>query len=84
MLISERERERERNKKKGLNCLQVMFKSDNISLIRYLPLRSSKQPCEVRNADINARYDDGRTALRIARGNSHDIVAYLISKGGIE
>jgi len=43
-----------------------------------------KELIEVRNADINARDDDGRTALMYARGNSHDTVVYLISKGGIE
>jgi ankyrin repeat protein len=44
-----------------------------------------KELIEVRNADINARDGNGETALRIARGKSHDkVVAYLISKGGIE
>ena len=44
-----------------------------------------KELIEVRNADINARDDDGRTALRVARGKSHDkVVDYLVSHDGIE
>ena len=41
---------------------------------------------EERNAEINARDNYGRTALRwVARDrNKHDIVAYLVSHGGIE
>ena len=38
---------------------------------------------EVRNAEINARHNGGRTALRIARDrNILDVAAYLISHGG--
>jgi hypothetical protein len=37
---------------------------------------------EVRNADINARDDNGRTALFNARNrNKADIVSYLVSHG---
>ena len=44
-----------------------------------------KELIEERNAEINARTDDGRTALRWARvSNIHDVAAYLISHGGIE
>jgi hypothetical protein len=44
-----------------------------------------KELIEVRNADINARNDNGWTPSRVARSNGKaDIVAYLISKGGIE
>ena len=42
-----------------------------------------KELIEVRNADINARNDDGRTALRIAR-YLVNTTSYLISHGGIE
>ena len=43
-----------------------------------------KELIEVRNADINARTDSGRTALRLARDNGKsDIAAYLVSRGGI-
>jgi hypothetical protein len=43
-----------------------------------------KELIEVRNADINARYDDGRTALRILRVNGYvDFAAYLVAHGGI-
>jgi ankyrin repeat protein len=44
-----------------------------------------KELIEVRNADINARNDKGWTPSRVARCNGKaDIVAYLISMGGIE
>jgi hypothetical protein len=42
-----------------------------------------KELIEVRNGDINARNDDGRTALRIAR-YLVNTTSYLISHGGIE
>ena len=43
-----------------------------------------KELIEVRNADINARNEDRRTALWFSRDNSHaDIAAYLVSHGGI-
>ena len=44
-----------------------------------------KELIEERNAEINARTDDGRTALRMARqNNKDDVTAYLVSRGGIE
>ena len=44
-----------------------------------------KELIEERNAEINARSDDGRTALRMARQyNKPDIAAFLVSHGGIE
>jgi len=44
-----------------------------------------KELIEVRNADINARDEHEETALTTARNHQNaDIVAYLISKGGIE
>jgi hypothetical protein len=45
-----------------------------------------KELIEVRHADINARDDNGRTTLMCAGHlTKHaDIIAYLISKGGIE
>jgi ankyrin repeat protein len=44
-----------------------------------------KELIEVRNADINARTDDGQTALWEARlYNKPDVAAYLVSHGGIE
>jgi len=43
-----------------------------------------KELIEERNAEINARADDGRTALRYARHNNKtDVAAYLVSRGGI-
>ena len=44
-----------------------------------------KELIEERNAEVNARTDSGRTALRVAnRYDKPDIAAYLISHGGIE
>ena len=44
-----------------------------------------KELIEERNAEINARTDDGRTALTVARTNHrHDVASYLVSHGGIE
>ena len=44
-----------------------------------------KELIEERNAEINARNGDGRTALRLARDEDHaNIAAYLVSHGGIE
>ena len=44
-----------------------------------------KELVEERNAEINARTDDGRTALSWARAsNIPDVAAYLVSRGGIE
>jgi len=42
-----------------------------------------KELIDERNAEVNARIGDGRTALRMA-GHKHDTAAYLISYGGIE
>jgi len=43
-----------------------------------------KELIEERSAEINARTDDGRTALRVANHyNKPDVAAYLISRGGI-
>jgi len=43
-----------------------------------------KEFIEERNAEINARIDDGWTALRIANQcNKPDVAAYLVSHGGI-
>jgi ankyrin repeat protein len=44
-----------------------------------------KELIEVRNAEINGRNGNGEAALWIARRSGKaDIVAYLISRGGIE
>jgi hypothetical protein len=44
-----------------------------------------KELIEERNAEINARTDDGRTALRWARQQyNFDVAAYLVSHDGIE
>jgi ankyrin repeat protein len=44
-----------------------------------------KELIEERNAEINARNGDGRTALRVARQyNKADVAAYFVSRGGIE
>ena len=43
-----------------------------------------KEFIEERNAEINARDDNGRTALRLANHyHKPDIAAYLVSRGGI-
>ena len=43
-----------------------------------------KELIEERNAKVNARYNGGRTALRVAnRYDKPDTAAYLISRGGI-
>jgi len=43
-----------------------------------------KELIEKRNAEINARDEDGDTALRMASNqNKPDVAAYLISRGGI-
>ena len=48
----------------------------NISIVKEL--------IEVRNADVNARDDSGRTALSLARDHGiADIAAYLVSLGGV-
>jgi len=44
-----------------------------------------KELIEERNAEINARDGNGRTALRVARDEDQpDVAAYLVSHGGIE
>ena len=44
-----------------------------------------KELIEERNAEINARNDDGRTALRWARHYDRpDVADYLVSRGGID
>ena len=44
-----------------------------------------KELIEVRNADINARDNDGSTALRLVRDNDNaGLAAYLVSHGAIE
>ena len=43
-----------------------------------------KELIEERNAEINARVNDGWTALRCARQqNKPDVAAYLVARGGI-
>ena len=43
-----------------------------------------KELIEERNAEVNARVDDGRTALTVANEyGKPDIAAYLVSHGGI-
>jgi ankyrin repeat protein len=43
-----------------------------------------KELIEERNAEINARTNNGRTALELANEyDKTDIAAYLISRGGI-
>ena len=44
-----------------------------------------KELIEERNAEINARTDEGWTALRCARQqNKPDVAAYLVSHGGLD
>jgi ankyrin repeat protein len=53
--------------------------------VKYGHFPIMKELIEVRNAGINARDDDGWTALREARhSNKAYIVSYLFSHGGIE
>jgi ankyrin repeat protein len=60
-----------------MEALHLAAFHGNISIVKEL--------IEVRNADINARDDRGRTALGLARLNENaDIPVYLISHGGIE
>ena len=60
----------------GLRPLHCAVLNDHISVVKEL--------IEERNAEINARDDDERTALRVARGgNNLDVAAYLVSHGGI-
>ena len=48
------------------------------------PITVVKELIEERNAEINARINDGRTALTMARQyNKPDVAAYLVSHGGI-
>ena len=43
-----------------------------------------KELIEERNAEINARDNEGMTALRCARdGDKHDVAAYLVLRGGV-
>jgi ankyrin repeat protein len=65
----------------GCRPLHLAARNGHISTVEEL--------IEVRNADINARVIDGRTVLTFARvydrgHDTADIVAYLISHGGIE
>ena len=60
----------------GSRPLNIAAEYGHISVVKEL--------IEERNAEINARDEDGRTALRWARvGNKHDISAYLVSHGAI-
>ena len=57
--------------------LHVAAWSGHISVVKEL--------IEERNAEINERDDDGRTALGFSRlSNKADVDAYLVSHGGIE
>ncbi len=61
---------------RGWRPLHFAAENGHISVVKEL--------IEVWNADINARTDRGRTALRVARDNEQaNMVVYLISKGGI-
>jgi ankyrin repeat protein len=61
----------------GSRPLHYAARSGHISVVKEL--------IEERNAEINARDSNGRTALGFARQrNKPDIAAYLISHGGIE
>ena len=56
---------------------------DDAAMSGHFPI--VKELIEVRNAEINARDDDGRTALWYARVNGYaDVADYLVSHGGIE
>jgi ankyrin repeat protein len=61
----------------GRRPLPMAAMSGQISIVKEL--------FEARNAEINARDDDGRTALWYARVNGYaDVADYLVSHGGIE
>jgi hypothetical protein len=60
----------------GYRPLHIASYNGHISVVKEL--------IEERNAEINARDEEGRTALRYARDrNKPAIVAYLVSRGGI-
>jgi ankyrin repeat protein len=61
----------------GWRPLHVAAEYGHISVLKVL--------IEERNAEVNARDDDGRTALGWARRRTNPIItSYLISHGGIE
>ena len=61
---------------KGWRPLHEAAMNDHISVVKEL--------IEERNAEINARMNGGRTALRVAnRYDKADIAAYMVSHGGI-
>jgi hypothetical protein len=66
-----------RNWRPGSQPLHMAVERGHISIVKEL--------IEVRNADINARVDGGQTAMRLAQYHGKaDMVAYLISQGGID
>jgi hypothetical protein len=76
-LLCDRGADIEARNDRGCRPLHYAAKTGHISVVKVL--------IDVRNAEINARDDDGKTALSRAR-NYHkaEIAAYLISLGGIE
>jgi ankyrin repeat protein len=57
--------------------LHYAANSGNISIVKEL--------IEERNAEINARINNGMTALSVARYKAKDdIAAYLVSRGGVD
>ena len=61
----------------GLRPLHRAAANDHISIVKEL--------IEERNTEINARNDNGDTALRLARQfDKPDVASYLVSHSGIE
>ncbi len=61
----------------GLRLLHWAAANDHISIVKEL--------IEERNTEINARNDNGDTALRLARQQyKPDVASYLVSHSGIE
>ncbi len=75
-LLCDRGADVEARDEEGLRPLHDAARREHILVVKEL--------IEERNAEINARDDRGRTALRFARnGIKANITAYLISHGGI-
>ena len=76
-LLCDRGADVEARRESGYRPLHYAAEDGHLSVVKEL--------IEVRNADVNARTDNGRTALMNARQrNKPDIASFLVSHGGIE